>query len=178
MHRFSYLVFFFPVCVTSSSATNKVVDVSTICKPVTNPSFCSALLKSKQGADLVSLAQYTIGVARINITNTINLIKKLIAQSGKDVEAHRHYETCLLHFDVREGAMADLEDIQQLLKSGDYDSAFQSARSIRIDIDACISGESPSDPPYPDTSLLPKYADSVDKVAQIIERIIDLIKGF
>jgi hypothetical protein len=54
------------------------------------------------------------------------------------------------------------------LKSKIYDSAVQEANSIRIYVDNCISGDSPGESPYHDTSLLPKYAAIVDQVAQII----------
>jgi pectinesterase inhibitor-like protein len=98
----------------------KVVDVDIICKNVTdNPSFCFTLLKSKHGADLVTLAQYTIDVARINLTNTVDLIKKLISQSGKDLKAKYHYEYCLSLFGIK-GALSRLVDGKQYLKKRDY----------------------------------------------------------
>jgi pectinesterase inhibitor-like protein len=94
MIRFSCLMVVFLLCVVSSYAV-KVVDVDTICKNVTsNPSFCFTLLKSKHAADLVTLAQYTIDVARSNVTNVVNLIKKLISQSGSDLNPKNCYENC------------------------------------------------------------------------------------
>jgi pectinesterase inhibitor-like protein len=98
MTRLSSVVVVFLLYVSFTYAT-KIVDVNTICKNTMNPSFCSALLNSNPGAsqDLVTLAQYTIDVAHTNATNTINLIKKLIAQKGSS-EAHMHYHSCLFFF--------------------------------------------------------------------------------
>jgi pectinesterase inhibitor-like protein len=179
MSQFSYIVVMVLfLCVTSLYAA-KVVDVGTICKKVKNPSFCVTLLNKMPGPnrDLLSLAQYTIVVARVNVTNTINLINTLIANSGSNADARNHYKTCLGHFKEDGGSViAMVDEIQQYLKVGDYVSARLSASAIGVYVDACISGESPSDPPYHDTSLLPKYADIVDQVAEVIFNILNFLK--
>jgi pectinesterase inhibitor-like protein len=179
MGQFSYIVVMVLfLCVTSVYAA-KVVDVGTICKKVKNPSFCVTLLNKMPGPnrDLLSLAQYTIDVARVNVTNTINLINTLIAHSGSNVDARNHYKTCLGHFKEYSGsAIVMVDEIQQYLKVGDYISAGQRAYAVGVDVDSCILGESPSDPPYHDTSLLPKYADIVDQVAEVIFNILNFLK--
>ncbi|PNX71615.1 pectinesterase inhibitor 2-like protein [Trifolium pratense] len=147
----------------------KVVDVDTICKNVAdNPSFCLTLLKPKQGADLVTLGQYTIDVARIKLTNTINLIKKLISQSGSDPKAKDHYEYCLSRFGAEGGAFSRILDSEKCLKNGDYFGFGGEVDRIIADYSSCITGDSPSDPPYPDKSLLPKYAGIFLDVVEIM----------
>lgn len=169
MSRFSLIALVFLLCVALSSAT-KVVDIGTICKKAKDPSFCLKLLKSKPGGasgDLVSLTQYTIGVLRTDITNTINLIKKLSTQSS-DRKAKTHYKNCLSNFGESEGALGEVFEAQQLLKSGDYSGVNLHASSIMTDVDDCISGDSPGSQPFHDTSVLPKYARVVTQVSQII----------
>ncbi|KAJ1397025.1 Pectinesterase inhibitor domain [Sesbania bispinosa] len=176
MVRFSPLVLVFLLLVISSSYEAKVVEVNVICKQTRNPSFCSSLLNSKPGgADLVSLAQYTIDVVHSNVTNTITLIKSLIAQSANDSKASAHYKQCLEFFSSDEGALSSVEDTEERLKAGDYDGVNLGAAAVSTYVDDCVSGEGPSDPPYPDRSLLPKYADVIDQVVQIILIISNLL---
>ncbi|PNX56278.1 pectinesterase inhibitor-like protein [Trifolium pratense] len=170
MVRFISFIVLFLLCVASSSPT-KVVDVETICKKAKNYSFCITLLKSKAGGaggDLVSLASYTIGVARTDVSKTINLIKTLIAKSGGNPKALSHYKNCLDHFGMDEGALGEIVEAQQLLKKGDYGGVNAHASGILTDVDGCLSGDSPTDPPFHDTSSLPKYAAIVEQVSQII----------
>ncbi|KAE9597415.1 hypothetical protein Lal_00029993 [Lupinus albus] len=154
------------------SSPSKVVDVTVICAQARDPKLCSSVLNSKpggvKGADLVSLAQYTINVARVNATNTVKLINVLIAKSGNDLKAKAHYKTCLTHFDKDEGALGDIDYVQELLKKGDYIGVGTTASAIITDVDDCLTGEDPEDPPYPDKSNLPKYADVIQKVVDII----------
>ncbi|KAK7290997.1 hypothetical protein RIF29_05826 [Crotalaria pallida] len=169
----SCLVLMFLLFASSSSyASNKVVDVSTICKETENPSFCLNILNSKpggaKGADLVTLAQYTIDVVRGNVTNSISLIKSLIEQSGKDPKAKAHYEECLVHFSEEEGALGDINQTQELLKKGDYVGVNSAASAVTTDVQDCISGEDPDDPTYPDKSKLLEYADIIEQVVSII----------
>ena len=167
----SFLMLIFLSFGASSYAT-KVVKVDALCKQTKNPSFCSNILNSypggAAGVDLVTLAKYTIKVARANITNTINLIKHLIAQSASDSTAKNHYESCLLHFNYDEGALGDIEYTEQMLNTGDYEGVNVAAAAVTTDVDNCVSGESPSDPPYQDPSLLPQYAGVVEQVVAII----------
>jgi pectinesterase inhibitor-like protein len=151
----------------------KVVDIDTICKNVTNnPSFCFTLLKSKHGADLVTLAQYTIDVARINVTNIVNLIKTLISQSGSDPKAKSHYENCLSLFGTGDGgALSELVDAEKYLKSGEYISFRVQVNNMIADYSYCITGGDPSVPPYQDRSVLPKYAEVVHDVVDILSSI-------
>ncbi|PNX70192.1 pectinesterase inhibitor 2-like protein [Trifolium pratense] len=169
MIRFSVV---FLLCVVSSYAI-KVVDVDTICKNVNdNPPFCLNLLKSKNGTDLVTLAQYTITVARIDLTTTVNVINKLISQSGSDLKAKDHYEYCLSLFGTGGGgALSLLGDGEQHLKNGDYDSFNVQVNSIIADYSECIKGRTPGVPPYDDKSVLPKYAEVVHDVVDILSAI-------
>ncbi|KAE9597408.1 hypothetical protein Lal_00029866 [Lupinus albus] len=170
----SFFVLMFLLFSTSSYAS-KIVEINDICKQtMKNPSFCLSILNSKpggaKGADLVSLSQYIIDVARDNITNTVNLIKSLIIESGNDPKAKAHYETCLVHFDDESEscALSDINYTQELLKKGDYGGVNIAASAVQTDVEDCISGESPGDTPYHDTSKLPQYADVIKQVVDII----------
>jgi len=169
MIRFSSLVVVVFLLSCVSSYASKVVDVDTICKNVDNSSFCLTLLKSKHGADLVTLAQYTIDVTHIELNNTINLLRKLISQSGGDPKAKAHYEYCLSLFGTGNGgAISSLKNAQQYLKNGDYFSLRVEANNIIADHSDCINGGTPGIPAYPDKSILPKYAEVVFNVADIM----------
>ncbi|KAL5098409.1 hypothetical protein RYX36_002736 [Vicia faba] len=178
MNKMSYSCFvmvIFILCVSSSYGA-KVVDVDTICKGVINYTYCSNLLNSKPGEsrDLISFAEYGIEVARVNVTNTINLIRRLIAKSGSNVEAKRHYKMCLYHFD-EEGALNLVDEALEYFKKGNYDSASQSVGAIQVHASDCVSGESPGETPYPDTSQLPKYAHAVTQISEILGHIFHFI---
>ncbi|WJX37237.1 hypothetical protein P8452_25018 [Trifolium repens] len=167
MVRFSSLVVLFLLCVVSSYATNDV-DVHAICKKATKPSFCLNLLNSKPrgaGEDLVCLASYTIGVLRTDVSNTISLITKLIEQSGSDPKKQNHYKNCLSRFGTDDGALGEVAEALQLLKDMDYNGVNMHMSSIMSDVDDCVYGDSVSND---DTSMLPKHADVVNQVAQII----------
>jgi hypothetical protein len=173
MFRLWSLLVVFLLCVTSSCAI-KVVDVDIICKNVTNHSFCSNLLNSKPGAsrDLVSLTQYTIDVLRANATNTVNLLNGLIEQSRGNFNLTYHYNVCLLHFDNKQGALRIVEIVEELFKMGNYLAMITEIDSIDFNAWECLSGDTPSDPIYKDTSLLPNYANDVMLVAKISHSIL------
>ncbi|XP_058766340.1 uncharacterized protein LOC131639919 [Vicia villosa] len=176
MNRLWSLVVVFLLCVTCSYAV-KVVDVDTICTSTKNHSFCSNLLNSKSGGnkDLVSLTQYTIDVLRANVTNTVNLINKLIAQNGGNFNLTYHYNMCLIHFDVSKGALGSVEYAEELFKMGNYLAMIPTMKSIDFNAWECLSGDTPSDPPYHDTSLLPVYADDVMLVANVVLSILSYL---
>ncbi|CAL0313693.1 unnamed protein product [Lupinus luteus] len=157
---------------TSASRASKVVDVQVICAQARDPKLCSSVLNSKpggaKGVDLVTLAQYTINVARVKATKTVTLVNSLIVKSGGHPKAKSHYQTCLTHFNKDEGALSDINYVQELLKKGDYFGVGTAASAVITNIDDCITGEDPEDPPYPDKSNLPQYADVVQKVVDII----------
>ncbi|TKY61492.1 Pectinesterase inhibitor 2 [Spatholobus suberectus] len=167
VYNFSSFVLVFLLFGASSYAIS-VGEVNDICKQSENSSFCFTLLNSNPSTNLVTLTQYTINVARVNVTNTIKLIKLLISQSAGDPNAKDHYTSCLVHFDYNEGALGAVEDAQKLLQKKDYQGVRVAASAIIAFVSSCISGESPSDPPYPDHSMLPKYAYVVNLVADII----------
>ncbi|KAI5388965.1 hypothetical protein KIW84_074571 [Lathyrus oleraceus] len=147
MIRFSFFVVIFLVSVTSSY-TIKVVDVDAICKQTNDVSFCTNLLNSKPGGvgqDLVSLAQYTLDVVRSNTTNTIILIQRLIAQTGRDVEAQIPYKKCLTYF---KDIIHTIHYFGDMLKIREYDEMFHSADRITSYIDYCLNGGGPDEPPY------------------------------
>ncbi|XP_058751154.1 uncharacterized protein LOC131624209 [Vicia villosa] len=179
MTYFSFVVVIFILCVSSSYGANgvKVVDVDTICKGVIDYTYCSNLLNSKPGKnrDLISFAEYGIGVARVNVTNTFNLIRRLIANSGSDVGAKKHYEICLYHFDAKVGALRLVDEAVRNLKTGDYGSARERAGAISVHCFDCVRGESPGETPFPDPSQLPKYAHVVIQISQILEHIFRFI---
>ncbi|OIV89990.1 hypothetical protein TanjilG_00369 [Lupinus angustifolius] len=155
-----------------STFASKIVDVNLICEEVENPSFCSKFLNSKpggaKGADLGSLANYTVEVAFGNITKTVKLIKSLIARSGKDREAKSHYEVCLIFFSEERGSLGGIMETQKRLEARDYFGVITSATSVVANIEYCISGDDPQDPPYPDKSKLPRYARFIEQVVEII----------
>ncbi|OIW03147.1 hypothetical protein TanjilG_11784 [Lupinus angustifolius] len=165
------LALLFLLYATLSSAS-KVVDVKDICAKARDPKLCSSVLNSRpvgaRGANLITLAQYTINVARVKATNTVKLINILIAKSGSDHKAKNHYKTCLTHFNKDEGALNDIDYVEELLKKGDYFGVGTAASAVITDVDDCITGEDPEDPPYPDKSNLPQYADVVQKVVNIL----------
>ncbi|XP_045791992.1 pectinesterase inhibitor 2-like [Trifolium pratense] len=167
MVHHSFILLVFLLCITSSYST-KIVQVDEICHKAKNPSFCSTLLNSKKGADLVSLAQYTIGVLRVNMTNTVKLINTLIAQSGNDVKALTHYKMCLKEFVNDGGALFVLGNVERVLKEGNYHLMSVGANDIMQDIRNCIYDTS-----YHDTSSLPSYGE----VALQIDQIIQIIAG-
>jgi len=174
MLRFPSITVVFLLCVTFSYAT-KTVDFETICKTAKDPSFCSTFLKSRPigvGGDLVSLAQYSIENVHTNVTNTVDLITKLVAQS-RDMNEKSHYGNCLQHFN---SIVEYVKEAQGFLKIGDYGDVHMNANFIIVNVDDCLFGDSPSDPPFHDTSLLPKYADVVQKIAEIIFIISNLLK--
>ncbi|XP_073221579.1 uncharacterized protein [Cicer arietinum] len=142
----------------------KVVDIDTICKKENvNTSVCITLLKSKQGADLLTLAQHTIDVLYIEVNNTIKLIKTLIHQYDKDPEENPITDNVLIFLANRMG--------------GDYGGINEKVLSILTDYECCINGASSSEIPYPDKSLLPKYAKVVDDVASILFAISEFLIG-
>jgi pectinesterase inhibitor-like protein len=164
VHFLSIMVVFLS-CVASSYATN-VVDVQEICKKATNPSFCSTLLKSRPGGpgeDLVSLASYTIDVLHTNVSNTINLMTKLVEQSGNDSMKQNRYKNCLSRMD--DGALDEVVEAQKVLKDSDYNGVNMHITSVMTAVDECLSKDSSPDN---DTSLLPKHVECVNQVAQIV----------
>ncbi|CAK8533100.1 unnamed protein product [Lathyrus sativus] len=159
----SFLLVLF-LCATSSYAA-KVVPVNVICQKAKNPSFCSNLLNSKSGADLITLAQYTIDVVRTDMSNTVKLINTLIANPGS-VKALNHYKFCLKEFVNDGGALFVLENVQRVLKEGNYQLMNVGANDIMTDINNCIN-----DPGFQDTSSLPKSAGDALQADQIIQTL-------
>ena len=166
MIRFPLIPIVFLLCVTFSYAT-EIVDVEIICKEADDPSFCSIFLKSRPhgvSGDLVSLDKYSIEYVHANITYTVDLIKKLNAQS-RDINEEDYYRRCLTHFDW---VVYYIVKIEEKTKRGDYTDVHGEADSIVVNINNCINGDSPSDPIFHDTSLLPKYLEVIQKIANII----------
>nr|KYP56013.1 Pectinesterase inhibitor 1 [Cajanus cajan] len=164
-YNFSPFVLVFFLFTTSSYAISPG-EINAICKQTRNPSFCVTLLNSKPSANFVTLAQYTINVAHDKVIDTINLINSLI-KSADNSETKDHYTLCLVHFSF-EGALGQVLYTQEMLKKGDYEGVNVGASGILTNVDDCILGDSPSDPRFPDPSMLPKYADVVDSIADII----------
>ncbi|QCE05116.1 hypothetical protein DEO72_LG9g116 [Vigna unguiculata] len=153
--------------VASTSYAIPESEVKTICNQTQNSSFCLALLMSNPNpnAGLVNVTQYTIDVARANVTNTIKLINDLIGHSNGSSKSH--YTECLDHFGS-EGALGDIDYTQEMLQKGDYQGVNVAASAVSDDVEDCISGESPSDSPYDDPSDLPKYAAVIQSVLGVI----------
>ncbi|KEH25470.1 putative pectinesterase inhibitor domain-containing protein [Medicago truncatula] len=184
MAHFLTLVVVFLFCVASSYAVN-VVDVQAICKEAKDPSFCLTLLKSKPGGvgqDLNSLAQYTIDVLHTNVSNTVTLITKLIAQSGSDRNKQDHYKNCYSHFLLDGGALGEVVNAQQQLKAFDYYNVYTHMNAIATDVYDCLTGDESVHQDarvlslYKDTSLLPKYVDVVGQIALIITNMVLILQ--
>ncbi|KAK7316022.1 hypothetical protein VNO77_34641 [Canavalia gladiata] len=165
--KVSFLVVSFLLFAAFSYAIS-VEELNTICRQTTNPSFCFALLNSHHSKNLISLTQYTIEIARANVTNTIKVINSLITQSKKNAEAQNHYTLCLEHFSSNGGALTLIDYTKQVLKNHDYEGVNVAASAILTNVDNCIYGDSPSDPLYKDTSILPHYVATIEVVIQII----------
>ncbi|XP_020204840.1 pectinesterase inhibitor 1 [Cajanus cajan] len=163
IHNHSSLVLVFLLFVASSYAI-PVEKEKEICKQTKNPSFCFSLLNSQPNADLAGLIQFTIKTTRANVTNTINLTKTLIAKSASDPNATKHYKSCLDHFN---DALDNVDYTLELFKKGDYGGVGVAMSAVGTDVDDCLSGESPSDPPYNDPSQLPQYGAVVELLAII-----------
>jgi len=161
----------------SSSFAIQVVELDHICKKTQDPTFCFNLLSSKPGGiigtDLIDLTQYALDVTRVNITTTTKLIKRLIRINHNNLEAKDHYTICLNQ--IHMGALTKVESTQEILKSGDYRDLNVVASGIRTYIELCIDGESPTDTPYNDTSLLPTYANDISQVVDIILGIANIL---
>ncbi|XP_057444331.1 uncharacterized protein LOC130736526 [Lotus japonicus] len=109
------------------------------------------------------------------MTNTITLVKPLIAKSG-DPKAKAHYNDCLENFDYEDGAIGDIDDTQQDLKKGDYASMSFAASAFLHKVDDCISGENLGER-FPDPSPLPKYGGVMEDVISIILVISNKLRG-
>nr|KYP48225.1 hypothetical protein KK1_030109 [Cajanus cajan] len=144
---------------------DKVVDVKTICAKTKNPSFCSKLLNSMpggvSGADFNSIMKYTFDVMHGNVTNTIELINKLIAKGNLDVSTKFHLEFCLGSFI---SAKNDVEYTREFFYSKDYGSVGFALDDTTHLSKACLAFP----PRYKDSSLLPKYVEVLEQVIQII----------
>jgi hypothetical protein len=79
---------------------------------------------------------------------------------------------CLLHFDNKQGALRIVEILEELFKMGNYLAMIPEIDSIDFNAWECLSGDTPSDPIYKDTSLLPNYANDVMLVAKISHSIL------
>lgn len=171
MARFFSLVVVFLLCASFSCvASNKIVDVDTLCKDAMDPKFCSTLIKSKPGAerDLVSLASYTLDVAHRNASNILKRIKKLMAQSGSNRKQVFLYKRCLHYFGSNVGVLYVIGQITQLLKSKDYFDVGSYGSSIIAYVEYCVSGEYPAEVVHFDVPSFPKYARVVEKVVDAL----------
>ena len=180
MSRFASILLLLFLSFGASSNASRVIQhkpthkmYHRICHLSQTPTFCYNLLSQRPHADLVTLAQFAVDVIRANVSNTVNLINSLILKTkDKDAEANQHYYICLNHFGV-EGALSHVDHIEDLLKKKDYTFLNSTASG---DIFNCILGESPSDEPYNDPSMLPQYANDVRQVVEIILIISDLLE--
>ncbi|CAL5185636.1 unnamed protein product [Lathyrus oleraceus] len=175
-YSFSLLVILL-LCVASCNST-KVVEVNVICKEAFKPSFCSKLLNSKsggaKGADLVNLAQYTIDVLSVNLTNTVNLINKLISEGGGKAKARKHYDTCLLDLGpYGTSASVHLIDADFSLKRREYREMAASTALLMQNILHCKNDRKDYyyDDYHSDKSLLSKYVDVIMKTGQVLDII-------
>ncbi|CAJ2637208.1 unnamed protein product [Trifolium pratense] len=167
MVRFSFLAIVFFLCVASSYARTNFVDVQAICKRSQNPSFCLTFLNSRPGGpgkDLGDLESYTLGVLHTDVSNTITLITKLIAQSGSDQKKLNHYSLCLNYFGD-DGILGRVKRAQEQLKISNYVGVNMFMGTIMNFTEDCVSRENI---PIEDTSELPKNASVVNDIAEII----------
>ncbi|CAK8533083.1 unnamed protein product [Lathyrus sativus] len=180
MNQCSFLLLVILLLCVASSNSNEVVEVNVICKETFKPSFCSKLLNSKpggaKGADLVNLAQYTIDVLRVNLTNTVNLINKLISQGDGKAKARKHYDTCLLDLGpYGTSASVHLVDADFFLKRGEYRNMAASTALLMQNILHCKNDPKDyyyhDDDYHSDKSLLSKYVDVIMKIGQVLDII-------
>ncbi|XP_020234257.1 pectinesterase inhibitor 1 [Cajanus cajan] len=156
----------------SSFPPTKVVDVKTICKLSKNTSFCLNFLNSKpggaHGANLDTLGQYTFNQTLGKVTNTITLIKQLIAKGSPDPLKVFHYKYCMGSF-IR--VKSDIEYVQSMFKSKDY-------RNIRLVVEDSLNSSLNClqvPPENDDPSMLPKYIKAIQLVEGVIRAILVLL---
>ncbi|XLS99235.1 hypothetical protein HN51_041970 [Arachis hypogaea] len=164
----------------ATSNAQKIVKVEDICKQTKIFAYCSNLLNSIPGgaarADVDSLAHYTIEVLRSKLKNTVNLLNSLIAKAT-DPKAKELYNFCLKEFTAQDGALAEIDPMQQSLKAKDYNSVSFHLNDVVADNDECMShGQDQSSTSshhfttddFKDPSPLPQFTDDIFKVLQII----------
>jgi hypothetical protein len=67
-----------------------------------------------------------------------------------------------------EGALSHVDHVEELLKSEDQTFLNSAVLALGEDIFGCIVGESPSDEPYNNPSVLLQYANDVQQLVEII----------
>ncbi|XLR28618.1 hypothetical protein S83_056518 [Arachis hypogaea] len=161
----------------------KIVTVEEICKNP-NPAYaltfayCSNLLNSipggAKGANVDSLAQYTLEVLQSNLTNTVNLLKSLIANSSTSPDLLDVYHMCLNNLDDiggrGQGALAEIERIKNGLKEHVYSLFISGLTDTLIYLQNCMSVDHGTpNREFHDPSLLPQYTGDIQKVIGILE---------
>ncbi|XP_057444556.1 pectinesterase inhibitor-like [Lotus japonicus] len=178
---FSFLVLAFLLFV-ASDATNKIVNISEICKKTTNPPLClDAFNSSTIGKDLVSLSQVSIETVRALLLGVVFELKTYVPVSPVGPKAKAHYKKCLELFG-EEGALSDIYDSEQALKMKDYLDMVVHANAVSDRIRVCVSGLSPGEPLFPIPDLLPGYSQSLEAIKLMISIIHiisnDLMRGY
>ncbi|RYR05704.1 hypothetical protein HN51_041951 [Arachis hypogaea] len=164
----------------------KIVTVEEICKNP-NPAYaltfayCSNLLNSipggAKGANVDSLAQYTLEVLQSNLTNTVNLLKSLIANSSTSPDLLDVYHICLNNLDDiggrgQQGALAEIKAIKNGLKQHAYGLVISGLHDTLFYLRSCTSVDHGTpNRDFHDPSLLPQYTGDILKVIGILDAI-------
>ncbi|CAJ1967173.1 unnamed protein product [Sphenostylis stenocarpa] len=142
-------------------------ELTMICKKTQNPKLCVNLLKSNpKNASLVEVTEHIIDVVGEEVRKGIKLIHDLIGGERNPV-ARRHYWSCLEHFGS-EGALGDVEYSKEMLRRRDYLGVNVAASAVISDVEDCVSGDSPTDPSFHDSSALPKCAAHVESIVDVL----------
>ncbi|AES75110.2 hypothetical protein MTR_6g025560 [Medicago truncatula] len=163
----SLLLVLLILCVASSNSVSaKVVDVDVICRESSDHSYCSNLLNSKRGVDLVNLAQYTIDVLNNNWTHAYDLIRDMTEIAENDTVAG-YYDRCATDFSDTNSIAISLRDAKSNLNIGMYPAMVKESVDIIHYLLDCIR-----DLRKHDTSpLLRKYVANFQQGAQVFQII-------
>ncbi|XP_050938848.1 pectinesterase inhibitor-like [Cucumis melo] len=107
--------------------------VSTICPKISNPPFCSSVLKSVVPTDLKGLAVYTLNLAHTNARKSLTLAK-LLATTTTNPQLKQRHSSCAESYDE---AVGDIENTQKDLALGDFNAVNIATSGAMTEIDDC-----------------------------------------
>ncbi|KAA0057115.1 pectinesterase inhibitor-like [Cucumis melo var. makuwa] len=142
--------------------------VSTICPKISNPPFCSSVLKSVGTTDLKGLVVYTLNLAHTNARKSLTLAK-LLATTTTNPQLKQRYSSCAESYDE---AVGDIENAQKDLALGDFNAVNIATSGAMTEIDDC---QDKFTQPLKDTSLLLKNGKTLNDICNIILVISNLL---
>ncbi|KAK3029622.1 hypothetical protein RJ639_037939 [Escallonia herrerae] len=111
--------------------------VPEVCQRTPNPDFCVSALHSDPRTidinDLGALLEVSLDLASSNATGTSNKIRSLVLKT-RDPALKARLEVCVNEYD---GALENIEETNEFLKSGDYDSINLAALGAGNHADSC-----------------------------------------